>query len=285
MTDTPTADLKRFVEEKYAHAARQAAAGGRSSCCDTTCCGPDAGDAITRDLYNPEEAGSVPESALAASLGCANPTALARLQPGEVVLDLGSGGGIDVLLSAQRVGPRGKVYGLDMTEDMLALARANQEKAGAGNVEFLRGDIEDVPLPRQSVDVVISNCVINLSTDKSRVLSEAFRVLRPGGRLAVADIVRRRDVPDAVRRSMELWTGCVAGALSIQEYRDTLAAAGFEDVEIELVRQYTAADARNHIETAGLDRDAMGPVADETFMSALVRARKRDLDPLDLLDP
>ncbi len=274
MSDTPAADLKRFVEEKYAHPARQAAAGQRASCCDTNCCSPDAGDSISRGIYSPEQAGAVPEAALDASLGCANPTALADLRPGEAVLDLGSGGGIDVLLSAKRVGPSGKVYGLDMTEDMLALARANRERAGVRNVEFLRGEIENVPLPRESVDVVISNCVINLSTDKGRVLSEAFRVLQPGGRLAVADVVRSREVPDTLQRSMELWAGCIAGALSVQEYRDNLAAAGFVDVEIEPVRRYKAAEMREYFDAAWLDADATTPVVDEAFMSAFVRARK-----------
>ena len=274
MSDTPAADLKRFVEEKYAHAARQAAAGQRASCCDASCCSPDAGDSISRGLYDPEQADAVPGAALDASLGCANPTALADLRPGEVVLDLGSGGGIDVLLSAQRVGSSGRVYGLDMTEDMLALARANQERAGVRNVEFLRGDIEDVPLPRESIDVVISNCVINLSTDKSRVLSEAFRVLQPGGRLAVADVVRTREVPDTLQRSMELWAGCVAGALSVQQYRDNLEAAGFVDVEIEPVRRYRAADMGEYLDAVGLDADTIAPVVDKAFMSAVVRARK-----------
>jgi ubiquinone/menaquinone biosynthesis C-methylase UbiE len=216
----------------------------------------------------------LPPEVLAASLGCGNPTSLAELHPGEIVLDLGSGGGIDVLLSARRVSPDGKAYGLDMTDDMLALARENQRKSGIANAEFLKGTIEAIPLPENSVDVIVSNCVINLSPDKDRVLAEAFRVLRPGGRFAVSDVVVRGEVPAEVRRNVELWIGCLAGALEENEYRDKLSRAGFENVEVEPTRIYRVADAREFLSAAGLDADAIAPLVDGKFMSAFVRARK-----------
>jgi arsenite methyltransferase len=261
------ASLKEIVRQKYGEAARRASSGGRASCCGGT---PDGGaDPITSDLYGISDTAGLPAGAVAASLGCGNPTALAQLSPGEVVLDLGSGGGIDVLLSAQRVGPSGRVYGLDMTDDMLALARENQEKAGVTNVEFLKGDLEDIPLPEASVDVIISNCVINLSADKDRALREAFRVLKPGGRLAVSDIVVRGEVPAAIRKSVELWIGCVAGAMEESEYRARLEAAGFAGIEIVPTRVYTAEDARGL-----LGADAVPAEIDGRFMSAFVRAAK-----------
>ncbi len=231
-------------------------------------------DPITSNIYDATQANQVPQEALLASLGCGNPTALAKLIPGETVLDLGSGGGIDVLLSAKRVGPAGKAYGLDMTEEMLALARENQRKAGIPNAEFLKGEIENIPLPENSVDVIISNCVINLSLDKDRVLREAFRVLKPGGRFAVSDIVVRGDVPADIRRSVELWVGCVAGALEESEYRNKLAAAGFEGVDIEPTRIYRVEDARQFLADTGIDVDAIVPLVDGKFMSAFVRAKK-----------
>src|SRR5437868_404257 len=227
-----TSGIKEVVKEKYGDAARRVLAGEKGSCCGASACGTEV-DPITKDLYDSSQTCAVPEDAMKASLGCGNPTALAQLNPGEVVLDLGSGGGIDVLLSARRVGPTGKAYGLDMTDEMLALARDNQRKAGIDNVEFLKGEIEHIPLPDGSVDVVISNCVINLSGDKDRVLTEAFRVLKPGGRFAVSDVVVRGEVPPAIRRSVELWIGCVAGALEESEYRTKLSGAGFEQVEVE----------------------------------------------------
>jgi SAM-dependent methyltransferase len=265
-------DIKQIVKEKYGEAARMVGR-GKASCCgtETTTAGC---DPITSHLYGDGEVAGVPAEAVAASLGCGNPTALARLNPGEVVLDLGSGGGIDVLLSAKRVGPTGKAYGLDMTDEMLALARENQRKAGVENVEFLKGEIEDIPLPDNSADVIISNCVINLSADKDRVLAEAFRVLRPGGRLAVSDVVVRGEMPAAIRRSVELWIGCVAGALDVEEYRDKLAKAGFEEVDLEPTRVYRVDDAREFLAGAGIDADAIGPQVDGKFMSAFVRARK-----------
>ena len=265
-------NLQEVVKQKYGAAAKQAAAGGVASCCgvgELSCCDP-----ITRDLYDSSQIEGVPEKAVAASLGCGNPTALAQLQPGETVLDLGSGGGIDVLLSARRVGPSGKAYGLDMTDEMLALARENQQKSGLSNVEFLKGAIENIPLPDNSVDVIISNCVINLSGDKDRVLREAFRVLRPGGRFAISDVVVRGDVPAEIRKSMELWVGCVAGALEEYEYRDKLFGAGFESIEIEPTRVYKAEDARDFLKAAGLDAEKIGPAIDGKFMSAFVRAVK-----------
>ena len=265
-------NLQEVVKQKYGAAAKQAAAGGVASCCgdgELSCCDP-----ITRDLYESSQIEGVPEKAVAASLGCGNPTALAQLQPGETVLDLGSGGGIDVLLSARRVGPTGKAYGLDMTDEMLALARENQQKSGLSNVEFLKGAIENIPLPDNSVDVIISNCVINLSGDKDRVLREAFRVLRPGGRFAVSDVVVRGEVPAEIRKSMELWVGCVAGALEEYEYRDKLFSAGFESIEIEPTRVYKVEEAQDFLTAAGLDAEKVGPMIDGKFMSAFVRAVK-----------
>jgi SAM-dependent methyltransferase len=260
------------VKQKYGQAALRVTNGG------TSCCGPSSAstcDPITSNLYEHGETADLPEQAVAASLGCGNPTALAQLEPGETVLDLGSGGGIDVLLSAKRVGPTGKAYGLDMTDEMLALARENQRKAGVTNVEFLKGEIERIPLPDGSVDVIISNCVINLSADKDAVLAEAFRVLKPGGRFAVSDVVVRGEVPAAIRRSVELWIGCVAGALDEMEYRAKLAEAGFEAIDVEPTRIYRAADAREFLlHNGGLDADAIAPQVDGKFMSAFVRARK-----------
>lgn len=267
-----TANVKDEVRERYASAARAVSvAGSKPACCGSglRCCDP-----VTTGLYAENEEGQVPEKAVRASLGCGNPTALIELKPGDTVLDLGSGGGIDVLLSGRRVGPTGKAYGLDMTDEMLALARENQRQAGADNVEFLKGDIEDIPLPDDSVDVVISNCVINLSADKDRVLREAFRVLKPGGRFAVSDVVVRGMVPDAVRQSMQLWVGCIAGALEEQEYRGKLAAAGFQDVEIEPTRVYDAKDARQFLAEAGVDVDAMAPEVEGKILSAFLRATK-----------
>ena len=266
--------VKEIVKEKYGAAALRAQGSAKASCCAPTCCGGDGKDPITSDLYSTEEAASLPPLAVAASLGCGNPTALAELHEGEVVLDLGSGGGIDVLLSARRVGPAGKAYGLDMTDEMLAVARENQRKAGASNVEFLKGEIEAVPLPDAHVDVVISNCVINLSADKDRVLREAFRVLKPAGRFAVSDVVVRGDVPAELRRNMELWAGCVAGALQETEYAEKLRAAGFEDVEIVPTRIYEAEDAKDLLRGSGFDVEALAREVDGKFMSAFVRARK-----------
>jgi SAM-dependent methyltransferase len=264
-------DIRKVVKEKYGQAALRVTSGG--GCCGSAS-SRGACDPVTGDLYGAAETAGLPAEAVAASLGCGNPTALARLEPGEVVLDLGSGGGIDVLLSAQRVGPTGKAYGLDMTDEMLALARENQRKAGVANAEFLKGEIEEIPLPDASVDVIISNCVINLSADKDRVLAEAFRVLKPGGRLAVSDVVVRGEVPPAIRRSVELWIGCVAGALDEADYRAKLAKAGFGAIEIEPTRVYRAEDARGFLAGAGLDADAIAPDVDGKFMSAFVRARK-----------
>jgi arsenite methyltransferase len=267
-------NIKEVVKEKYAQAAVRAAT-GRSSCCGTSpasdqgCCDP-----ITSNLYGDGEAAAVPEEALRASLGCGNPTALAKLQPGEIVLDLGSGGGIDVLLSAKQVGPTGKAYGLDMTDEMLALAEQNKTKSGLTNVEFLKGEIENIPLPTDTVDVIVSNCVINLSGDKDRVLREAFRVLKPGGRLAVSDVVVRGEVPQEIRRSIELWVGCVAGALSDTEYKEKLAAAGFESVDIEATRVYDVNDAREFLRSSGVDADSIATQVKDKFISAFVRAQK-----------
>ena len=271
----PTA-LREVVQAKYGEAARSVREGkGAASCCSESCCSSASGqDPITKDLYDSKQTAGLPAEAVLASLGCGNPTMLASLQPGETVLDLGSGGGIDVLLSAHRVGPSGKAYGLDMTDDMLALARENQRKAGVENVEFLKGEIEAIPLPGDAVDVVISNCVINLSADKRQVLAEAFRVLRPGGRFAVSDIVVRGAVPEALRRSVELWIGCVAGALEESEYKRLLTEVGFEDVEVEPTRIYTAADAGDLLQGMGMDPAAIAPQVDGKFMSAFVRARK-----------
>ena len=266
-------ELRQIVREKYGAAARRVATGEASSCCGgSASCG--SADPITSNLYTDAETAQLPADALRASLGCGNPTALAELHPGETVLDLGSGGGIDVLLSARRVGPTGKVYGLDMTDDMLALARANQAASGIANAEFLRGDIEHIPLPDNSVDVIISNCVINLSGDKAQVLREAFRVLKPGGRLAVSDVVVRGELPTEVRRSMELWIGCVAGALADDEFLRLLAAAGFTDASIEPTRIYDVENARAFLEGSGLDVDAIARDVDGRVMGAFVRAVK-----------
>lgn len=264
--------LREELREKYGEAARQAAEDG---CCDTGgSCGGGNGDPITSDLYAEGDREGLPTAALEASLGCGNPTALAKLREGETVLDLGSGAGADVLLSARRVGPDGKVYGVDMTDEMLEEARENAREAGAENVEFRKGEIEDLPLPDASVDVIISNCVINLSADKERVLSEAFRVLRPGGRFAVSDVVVRGPVPEAIRRNMELWAGCVAGALEEDEYRRLLADAGFGEIEVEPTRVYSAEDAASFLADAGVDPDEVAEEIDGRLMAAFVRARK-----------
>ena len=266
-------NIKDAVKEKYGEAALRVL-NGNSSCCGTaTNCGA-AGDPITSRLYDDIQATQIPEEALKASLGCGNPTALATLNPGETVLDLGSGGGIDVLLSARRVGPTGKVYGLDMTDEMLALARENQRKAGIENVEFLKGEIEHIPLPDNSVDVIISNCVINLSADKDRVLGEAFRVLKPGGRFAVSDVVTRGPMPPEIRERVLLWVGCIAGALEENEYRAKLGAAGFENISIEPTRVYRLDDARAFLTGQGIDVDAIASEIDGKFMSAFIRASK-----------
>ena len=261
------------VREKYGAIAK--AVGKTGGCCGPTACGR--GDPITSDLYSDAETKDLPADAVAVSLGCGNTTALIQLEPGQVVLDLGSGGGIDVLLSAKKVGPSGKVYGLDMTDEMLALARENQRKAGATNVEFLKGTIEAIPLPENSVDVIISNCVINLSTDKDAVVREAFRVLKPGGQFAVSDVVVRGHVAPDIRRNMELWVGCIAGALEEGEYDSKLRAAGFADVEVEPWRIYTVEDARAFLAETGFDIDRLAPEIDRRFASAFVRARKPEL--------
>jgi arsenite methyltransferase len=266
-------DLETAVREKYGSIARAVS----QSTTGTGCCGPSScgcGDPVTSNLFSDTETGALPAEAVAASLGCGNPTALIDLKPGETVLDLGSGGGIDVLLSAKRVGPTGKAYGVDMTDEMLALARENQRKAGATNVEFLKGTIDALPLPDASVDVVISNCVINLAGDKSAVLREAFRVLKPGGRFAVSDVVVRGEVPADIRRNAELWVGCIAGALEEREFADKLTAAGFADVEIDPWRVYNVDDARAFLSDAGVDVDALAPQVKDRFVSAFVRARK-----------
>src|ERR1039458_5174984 len=266
-------DIKEVVKEKYGQAALRVKTGG-SSCCGATAASGLGCDPITSNLYDSSQSGQVPEEAMLASLGCGNPTALAKLNLGEIVLDLGSGGGIDVLLSAKRVGPTGKAYGLDMTDEMLALANENKRKAGAENVEFLKGEIECIPLPGNSVDVIISNCVINLSADKDRVLREAFRVLKPGGRLAVSDVVTRGEIVPEVRQSVLAWVGCIAGALEENDYRGKLSAAGFEQVEIEPTRIYRIEDAREFLSSSGIDVDAIAAQVDEKFMSAFVRAVK-----------
>ena len=266
---------KDAIKQKYGEAALRVRSGKTSCGCGTTaaCCGDD--DPITSNLYDEAAAAQIPAEALLASLGCGNPTALADLKPGETVLDLGSGGGIDVLLSARRVGPTGKAYGLDMTDEMLALARENQQKSGLTNAEFLKGEIEHIPLPDNSVDVIISNCVINLSADKDRVFAEAFRVLKPGGRFAVSDVVMRGgDVPDAIRRSMELWIGCVAGALEENTYRSKMTSAGFESIDVEPTRVYRAADALQFLTGAGLSEQGLAEQVDGRFMSAFIRAQK-----------
>jgi arsenite methyltransferase len=267
-----TTEVQHQVKEKYGSAARAVTeSGSLQACCDPAlrCCDP-----ITTNLYSSDEKSLIPEKAVLASLGCGNPTALIELRPGEVVLDLGSGGGIDVLLSARRVGPAGKAYGLDMTDDMLTLARENQRQARVDNVEFLKGEIENIPLPGSSVDVIISNCVINLSADKDRVLSEAFRVLKPGGRFAVSDVVVRGSVPDGVRKSMLLWVGCIAGALEESDYLAKLSRAGFSEVSIEPTRVYNVEDARQFLTDAGVDVDAIAPEVNGKFMSAFIRAAK-----------
>ena len=265
-------ELKDVVRQQYGQVAARVSA-GQGGCCSsaraTSCCDP-----ITSNLYDAAQAGEVPDAALQASMGCGNPTALAELRLGETVLDLGSGGGIDVLLSAKRVGPTGKAYGLDMTDEMLRLAEENRRKSGLANVEFLKGEIEHIPLLQDSVDVIISNCVINLAGDKDRVLKEAFRVLRPGGRFAVSDVVVRGEVPAALRKSMELWVGCVAGALSDREYREKLASAGFEDIGIEITRVYDADDARAFLAGEGFNGDELVNAVDGKFVSAFVRASK-----------
>ena len=269
-----TDDVRTIVKEKYGQAALRAKTGAASSCCGSSaavnaCCDP-----ITSDLYDASQAGEVPELAVNASLGCGNPTALAELKPGETVLDLGSGGGIDVLLSARRVGLTGRAYGLDMTDEMLALAEENKQKSGLANVEFLKGEIENIPLRDNSVDVIISNCVINLSGDKDRVLKEAFRVLKPGGRFAISDVIVRGAIPDAIRKNMEMWVGCVAGALSDYQYVAKLAKAGFENIDIEPTRVYGVEDARAFLNAQGLDVDALAEQIDGTFISGFVRAIK-----------
>jgi arsenite methyltransferase len=264
-------EIKEAVRSKYGEAARKVAGGGAPGCCGV---GQSGCDPVSGNLYDAAEKSLLPVDAVTASLGCGNPTALAQLQPGETVLDLGSGGGIDVLLSARRVAPNGKAYGLDMTDEMLALARENQRKAGVENVEFLKGEIENIPLPENSVDVVISNCVINLSADKDRVLREAFRVLRPGGRFSVSDLVVRGSVPADIRRSVELWVGCVAGAMEEKEYRAKLSAAGFEQIEIEPTRVYSVEDARQFLVAEGINVDAVAPLVEGKFASAFIRARK-----------
>jgi ubiquinone/menaquinone biosynthesis C-methylase UbiE len=266
-------ELKDLVKEKYGQAALRVTSTQASSCCSGAS-SHGAADPITSNLYGCGETAELPAEALAASLGCGNPTALADLHAGEIVLDLGSGGGIDVLLSAKRVGPTGKAYGLDMTDEMLALARENQRKAGVTNVEFLKGEIEHIPLPDASVDVIISNCVINLSADKDRVLTEAFRVLKPGGRFAVSDVVVRGEVPAAIRRNVELWIGCVAGALEEQEYRDKLAKAGFASIGVEPTRVYRVEDAREFLDAQGIEAESIASQVDGKFMSAFVRAVK-----------
>jgi arsenite methyltransferase len=268
----PESEIKDAIKSKYGEAARQVAGGGKACCggaAELCACDP-----ITANLYDSAQIAALPDEAVAASLGCGNPTALAKLQPGEVVLDLGSGGGIDVLFSARRVAPDGKAYGLDMTDDMLALARENQRKSGVTNVEFLKGEIENIPLPENSVDVVISNCVINLSANKDRVLQEAFRVLRPGGRFAVSDVVVRGPVPAGIRRSIELWVGCIAGAMDESDYRAKLAAAGFSNIEIEPTRVYDIEDARQFLTAKNVDVDAIAPQVEGKFASAFIRASK-----------
>jgi arsenite methyltransferase len=264
-------EVKEAVREHYARAAMRVRE-KKASGCGTSCCDP-----ISSDLYAATATEGLPENAVLASLGCGNPTALAELRPGEVVLDLGSGGGIDVLLSARRVGPAGKAYGLDMTDAMLELARENQRQAGVTNVEFLKGEIENIPLPDSSVDVIISNCVINLSADKQRVLAEAFRVLKPGGRFAVSDIVRRREIPQRLARSMEMWASCIAGALAESEYADLLREAGFQSIGVEPTRVYRSEDARSFLAAAaepGEELESLIDQADGAFASAFVRATK-----------
>jgi arsenite methyltransferase len=272
MSTAETVDIKEIVKQKYGEAARRVKSSG-SSCCGAAP-GTGCADPITSNLYDSAQAAQIPEEALLASLGCGNPTALAQLKPGEIVLDLGSGGGIDVLLSARRVGPTGKAYGLDMTDEMLALANENKRKAGVENVEFLKGEIENIPLPDNSVDVIISNCVINLAADKDKVLREAFRVLKPGGRFAVSDVVTRGEILPEIRQSVLAWVGCMAGALDEDEYRGKLAAAGFEQIDIEPTRIYRAEDARETLSGQGIDVDAIASQVDGKFLSAFIRAVK-----------
>ncbi len=267
-----SSEIREIVKEKYGQAASRVKSGVGGCCSASSASGEE--DPITRDLYAADDKALLPEEAVLASLGCGNPTALAELSPGEIVLDLGSGGGIDVLLSARRVGPGGKAYGLDMTDEMLALAEKNRKKAGIENVEFLKGEIEQIPLPDNSIDVIISNCVINLSADKDQVLTEAFRVLKPGGRFAVSDVVVRGDIPPEIRKNVELWAGCVAGALEEGQYVSKLAAAGFESIDIEPTRIYKAEDARQFLRDAGLEADSIAAAADGKFASAFIRARK-----------
>jgi arsenite methyltransferase len=274
------AEVRDAIREKYGEAAKRVNSGG-SACCGATCASNSGPDPITSNLYDAAQANQIPAEAMLASLGCGNPTALAKLNSGDIVLDLGSGGGIDVLLSAKRVGPTGKAYGLDMTDEMLALAEKNKLKAEVENVEFLKGEIEHIPLPDNSVDVIISNCVINLSANKDRVLSEAFRVLKPGGRFAVSDVVTRGEMPPEIRKSVLLWVGCIAGALEEREYRNKLASAGFEQVEIEPTRVYHVEDAREFLAREGVDIDALAPQVEGKFMSAFIRAVK----PPNLGDP
>ncbi len=272
LPEANSTDIKQVVKQKYGEAALRVKSGGSS------CCGASASmggcDPITANLYDAAQAGQIPEEALLASLGCGNPTALAQLNAGEIVLDLGSGGGIDVLLSARRVGPTGKAYGLDMTDEMLALANDNRRKAGVENVEFLKGEIENIPLPDNSVDVIISNCVINLSADKDKVLREAFRVLKPGGRFAVSDVVTRGEILPEIRQSVLAWVGCIAGALEENDYRSKLVAAGFMQIEVEPTRIYRAEDAREFLSGQGIDVDALAPQVDGKFLSAFLRAVK-----------
>jgi SAM-dependent methyltransferase len=269
----PTENITDVVKQKYGQAALRVVSGAKNSCCGGAPADAHCADPITGNLYG-SELGELPDTAVLASLGCGNPTALAQLNPGEIVLDLGSGGGIDVLLSARRVGPTGKAYGLDMTDEMLALANSNKAKSGLENVEFLKGQIESIPLPDASVDVIISNCVINLSADKDRVLAEAFRVLKPGGRFAVSDVVTRGEIPAEIRQHVLAWVGCMAGALDEADYRARLSAAGFADVDIEPTRVYRAADARESLAGMGLDVDAIAPLVDGKFFSGFIRARK-----------
>jgi arsenite methyltransferase len=277
MSTTETTDIREVVKQKYREAALRVKSGG-SSCCGATagtgCCDP-----ITTNLYDATQAGQIPEEALLASLGCGNPTALAQLNPGETVLDLGSGGGIDVLLSARRVGPTGKAYGLDMTDEMLALANENKRRAGIENVEFLKGEIESIPLPDNSIDVIISNCVINLSADKDKVLREAFRVLKPGGRFAVSDVVTRGEILPEIRQSVLAWVGCIAGALEENDYRGRLAAAGFEKIDVEATRIYRAEEAREFLAGQGVDVDALAPQVEGRLLSAFLRAVKPEHTP------
>ncbi len=268
------ANIREVVREKYGEAALRVTTGGSCCCCSGNPAELASVDPITVNLYNAEQTCGLPQEAVLASLGCGNPTALATLNAGETVLDLGSGGGIDVLLSAKRVGPTGKAYGLDMTDEMLALARENQRKSGIENVEFLKGEIEHIPLPDNSVDIVISNCVINLSADKQRVLSEAFRVLKPGGRFAVSDVVVRGEVPPEIKRNMELWVGCIAGAMQDAEYTEKLTKAGFESITIEPTRVYKIDDARGFLQAKNLDVETIAPLVEDRFMSAFVRAIK-----------